>query len=146
MSPIRPIAGAAVSARYITTNQYLCLFICTRAWLRTTTVTIVDTNTQHLTICSRMTAVGVEVLHAYRHLTRAALRAVQYATPAHYVVRKHVRDAFRASSAADFDREKIARTLEFLRTAAKTRGVEHRVIRNIVRVWGEKNIQRYTST
>ena len=91
-----------------------------------------------------------QVITAYRHLFKTALRAVQYSQPARFVVRDRLRDAFRnpsspfssskAQSAAEegFDAVKIARTLEFLDGAARVKGLEHRILKNLMHVWWEQ--------
>lgn len=84
-----------------------------------------------------------QILHAYRHLLKASLRAIQYAKPARYTALQHVRDAFRLSHASAYDEASIKRTLEFLNHAAKTRGLEHRLVKNVVRVWGERRALVY---
>jgi hypothetical protein len=38
-----------------------------------------------------------------------------------------------------FDPERIARTLLFLRSASEAPGLERKVVRNLVRVWGERD-------
>ena len=77
-----------------------------------------------------------EVVTAYRNLYRHALRAVQYSKPARYTARKRLRDAFRNNAASNFDAQKIDRTLEFLDGAARVKGLEHKIIKNLLYVWG----------
>lgn len=72
-----------------------------------------------------------EVIHAYRHLYRAALRAVCYSKPASFVVRDQLRRAFRTRDAI-FDGSAIRRTVWFLRNAGRERGLEHKIVRNIL--------------
>jgi len=79
-----------------------------------------------------------ELLHAYRNIYRTTLRAIRYATPGRYVVRDHMREAFRNGLASDFDADKISRTLEFLGHAGESRGFEHKVLKNILYVWWGK--------
>lgn len=86
-----------------------------------------------------------QILHAYRRLLKASLRAIQYAKPARYTALQHLRDAFRLSPASAYDEISITRTLEFLNHAAKTRGLEHRIVKNLVRVWGERRALVYSS-
>ncbi|TKA22230.1 hypothetical protein B0A50_08099 [Salinomyces thailandicus] len=76
---------------------------------------------------------------AYRHLYTHALRAVQYSKPARFVCRDHLRAAFRDSPAQNFQPDRINRTLEFLDGAAKSKGIEHKVLKNLVFVWWEKS-------
>lgn len=72
-----------------------------------------------------------EIVHAYRHLYRAALQAVCYSKPAKFVVRDQLRQAFRRRGAT-FDKSGIRRTVWFLRNAARERGIEHRILRNLL--------------
>jgi hypothetical protein len=85
------------------------------------------------------------ILHAYRHLYRALLHAVQYSSPARYVARDQLRDAFRRGHPEQFNQQKISRTLEFLEVAARERGLEHRILKNLLHVayWKAYNLQRY---
>ena len=84
-------------------------------------------------------ATTADVVLAYRHVFKALLRAVQYAKPARFVARDHVRRAFRAGVREDYDASKIARTIELLDNAAKTRGLEHRIVKNLMHAWFEQN-------
>ncbi|KAF2767952.1 DUF1763-domain-containing protein [Teratosphaeria nubilosa] len=79
-----------------------------------------------------------DLITAYRHLLRHSLHAVQYSKPARYVVRDRLRANFRSSTPDDFDAAKVQRTLEFLDGAAKTRGIEHKVLQNLCYVWWER--------
>ena len=72
-----------------------------------------------------------EVIHAYRQLYRAALKAVCYSKPASFVARDQLRRAFRNKSAT-FDGSAIRRTVWFLHNAANERGMEHQIVRNIL--------------
>lgn len=76
-----------------------------------------------------------EILHAYRSLYRSGLFAIQYSTPARYIYRDRLRRAFRASPISDFEPQRIANTLEFLDGAAKSTGMEHHVLKNVLHVW-----------
>jgi hypothetical protein len=75
----------------------------------------------------------VQVLHAYRHLYRNGLRAVQYSKPARYSVRDKLRVAFREKG-AKLEPTSLARTLQFLEAAARSRGLEHNIVRNLLLV------------
>ena len=75
------------------------------------------------------------IIHAYRHLYRHSLRAVQFSKPARYTLRDRLRLAFRKGSAADFDPKKIANTLEFLEYATRENGLEHKIVKNLLFVW-----------
>ncbi|TQS32927.1 hypothetical protein Golomagni_06745 [Golovinomyces magnicellulatus] len=84
---------------------------------------------------------NLDVIHAYRHLYRGLLKAVQYATPARYVARDQIRAAFRespigtsTSSPVALDTEGIKRTKWFLDAAAKERGLEHKILKNLIQV------------
>lgn len=101
----------------------------------------------------------LEIVHTYRRLYRGLVQAVSYAQPARFVVRDQLRAAFRekqqppprASSSSDADadadgaaaaqapqiqwnREHIKRTIWFCEAAAKERGMEHRILKNLVKV------------
>lgn len=77
-----------------------------------------------------------EIIHAYRHLYRAALRAVCYSQPASTVARNQLRGAFRHKHAT-FDERAIRRTVWFLKNAAKDTGIEHKIVKNLlfVKFW-----------
>ncbi|KAF3766211.1 DUF1763-domain-containing protein [Cryphonectria parasitica EP155] len=72
-----------------------------------------------------------DVVRAYRHLYRSALKAVCYSQPASTVVRGQLRQAFRAPD-AKFDERAIQRTVWFLKNAARNNGIEHRIVRNML--------------
>lgn len=74
-----------------------------------------------------------EVLHAYRHLYRAALRAVCYSQPASTTVRDQLRRAFRdRTSTSPFDKRTVRRTVWFLNNAARERGTEHKIVKSLL--------------
>lgn len=85
-------------------------------------------------------ALQVNVIHSYRHLYRGLLRAVQYSSPARYVARDQLRAAFReppalqAISSPARHEEAIKRTRWFIEAAAKERGIEHKILKNLLRV------------
>ncbi|KIH95209.1 hypothetical protein SPBR_04018 [Sporothrix brasiliensis 5110] len=94
---------------------------------------------------------SAELVQAYRRLYRSALRAVQFSKPARYVVRDQLRAAFRGerttlTSAANnegaqpFDPEAVRRTVWFLNSAAEYRGIEHKILRNLLKTayWRRK--------
>ena len=81
---------------------------------------------------------GETILTAYRHLFKRSLRAVQYSKPARFVVRDRMRKAFRDSPVDAFDAQRVAKTLEFLSGAAKTKGLEHKIVKNLMHVWWER--------
>ncbi|KXJ97166.1 hypothetical protein Micbo1qcDRAFT_155971 [Microdochium bolleyi] len=72
-----------------------------------------------------------ETLHAYRHLYRGLLHAVQFSKPARYVARDRIRVAFREKGAV-LDPPSISRTVKFLEAAARERGLEHKVLKNLL--------------
>jgi hypothetical protein len=76
-----------------------------------------------------------EVSHAYRHLLRHSLRAIQFSKPARFTLRDRLRLAFRKGSATDFEPPKIENTLEFLRYATRENGLEHKILKNLLFVW-----------
>jgi hypothetical protein len=79
----------------------------------------------------------LEVVHAYRSLYRASLRAVQYSKPNRYIARDQLRQAFRREDPSTFNQEKIDATVEFLNLAARERGLEHKIVKNLLHTrWG----------
>ncbi|OSS44908.1 hypothetical protein B5807_09185 [Epicoccum nigrum] len=75
------------------------------------------------------------IVHAYRHVLRHSLRAIQFSKPARYTLRDRLRAAFRKGTANDFDQLKITNTLEFLHYAARENGLEHKIVKNLLFVW-----------
>lgn len=79
-------------------------------------------------------------VHAYRHLLRRAAAAVSHAQPASTIARDALRSAFRDPSGSgvagggSLDPERVKRTIWFLTAAAKERGLEHQVVKNMVAV------------
>ncbi|KAH7561647.1 hypothetical protein BM1_02751 [Bipolaris maydis] len=76
-----------------------------------------------------------QVIHAYRHLYRHSLRAIQFSKPARYTLRDRLRLAFRRGSASDFEPQKVHNTLEFLQYARRENGLEHKIVKNLLFVW-----------
>ncbi|KAF4634975.1 hypothetical protein G7Y89_g3125 [Cudoniella acicularis] len=74
----------------------------------------------------------LELIHAYRHLYRGLLKAVQYSKPARYMARDQLRKSFRNDDPTTFNQDKVDKTMEFLRGAAQERGLEHRILRNLL--------------
>lgn len=74
-----------------------------------------------------------EIVHAYRHLYRGLLHAVQFSNMARDPVRTTLREAFRDRKGT-FDAQAVKRTLWFLDAAAKERGLEHKILKNLVRM------------
>lgn len=78
-----------------------------------------------------------DIVRSYRRIYRHGLQAVQYSTPARYVLRDEIRHAYRNNSIADFNAERIDNTVEFLRSAATEKGWAHRIVKNLFHVsWG----------
>jgi len=77
-----------------------------------------------------------EIIHAYRHLLRSGLHAVQFSMPARFVVQSQLRKAFRVrpGESKTFDPEAVRRTIWFLKAAAAERGLEHKIVKNLIRV------------
>jgi hypothetical protein len=75
------------------------------------------------------------VVHAYRHLYRHGLRAVQFSKPARYTLRDRLRLAFRKGSRLDLEPQRVQNTVEFLKYATKENGLEHKIIKNLLFVW-----------
>lgn len=76
-----------------------------------------------------------EIIHAYRNLYRAALRAVHYSSPARHVIRARLRRGFRECPRSDFEPGRIENTLTFLEGAQATAGLEHRLLRSLCLTW-----------
>ena len=76
-----------------------------------------------------------KILHAYRHVYRRSLRAIQYASPARHTLRKLIDTEFRLGTKEDYDPDKIRNTLQFLEGAIESRGLEHRIVKGLLHVW-----------
>ncbi|KAF2228752.1 DUF1763-domain-containing protein [Viridothelium virens] len=76
-----------------------------------------------------------EITFAYRRLYQHGLRAVQYAKPQRFTLRNRLRQAFRKTSREEFDQARIDKTLEFLNGAAREKGLEHKILKNLLHVW-----------
>lgn len=83
-----------------------------------------------------------DILHAYRHLFRAALRAVRYSSPAKYQIRDTMRTAFRTGELDSFDNRRVENTLRFLQRAELYAGMEHKILRNLLHVKYWRNYGR----
>lgn len=92
-----------------------------------------------------MSPTAKEIVQSYRRLYRHGLHAVQYSSPARYVLLDRLQRAYRHGIAEDFDAEKIEKTIEFLSDAAKMRGREHLIVKNLHHVWWWEKNQRYIS-
>ncbi|KAK0747532.1 hypothetical protein B0T21DRAFT_277390 [Apiosordaria backusii] len=81
-----------------------------------------------------------ELLTSYRHLYRAALQAVQYSKPSRYIVRDQLRLAFRdRKNLSEYHPERIRRTIWFFHAASRSRGLEHKVCKTLVRMHWERS-------
>lgn len=79
-----------------------------------------------------------QIIHAYRHLLRTSLQAIRYAKPARYTLQSHLRSSFR-NPTSSFDPPQISQTLQFLDNAAKYKGLEDKIVRNLLYVWGTRH-------
>ncbi|KAG9648700.1 hypothetical protein KCU95_g3241, partial [Aureobasidium melanogenum] len=79
-----------------------------------------------------------DIVHAYRHLLRTSLQAIRYAKPARFTLQSHLRSSFR-NPTSPFDSQQLSQTLEFLNNAAKYKGLEDKIVRNLLQVWGCKD-------
>lgn len=84
-----------------------------------------------------------EIIHSYRHILRYLLKGVNYATKARVTAVKQLRAAYRDPS-SEYDAEGIKRTIWFLKEAAKTNGIEHKILKNLIEVRRTRD-QRYAS-
>jgi hypothetical protein len=82
-----------------------------------------------------------DIVRAYRYLLRGGLRAVQFSKPARFLLRDQLRVGFR-DRGARLDPEAVARTLQFLDAARAERGLEHRILKNLLRIAWEKDYER----
>lgn len=84
------------------------------------------------------------VVHAYRSLYRQGLKAIRYSTPARHVLRSTLRSSFRSSPREEFDQSRIDNTLAFMQRAAEFKGLEHRILRNLLmtRYWETPGINK----
>ncbi|KAJ3530301.1 hypothetical protein NM208_g9385 [Fusarium decemcellulare] len=86
-------------------------------------------------------AANIEIVHAYRHLYRSLLKAVQYSMPSRFIALEQLRTAFRERGAT-FDPRGVKRTIWFLEAAAKERGMEHKILKNLLFVHSRRFSQR----
>ena len=91
-----------------------------------------------------MTVDKYKIVLAYRQLYRSGLHAVRYSTPERYTLKRSLDEAFRNGTHADFDAQRIGNTILFLQHAAKEKGMEHRILKNllIVRWWEAQDPSR----
>ncbi|KAM0249130.1 hypothetical protein ACHAP5_003070 [Fusarium lateritium] len=89
---------------------------------------------------------NIEVIRAYRNLYRNLLKAVQYSVPARFVARDQIRRAFREPGAT-YDERGIKRTIWFFKAAAREKGLEDKILKNLLRVqqmrYRKKNYSSY---
>jgi hypothetical protein len=81
-----------------------------------------------------------ELVHAYRKLLRAGLRAVQFSQPSKSTITQVLRKAFRDPEGV-FNARRVTRTVYFLNAAAAARGLEHKILRNMCRVHWERSYE-----
>ncbi|KAG9248574.1 hypothetical protein BJ878DRAFT_4017 [Calycina marina] len=88
-----------------------------------------------------------DVIHSYRSLYRGLLRAVQFSKPARYTARDQLRDAFRLEDPKTYNQDRINRTVEFLRLATVEAGLEHRILKNLLRInWERRELASRSRT
>ncbi|KFX91374.1 hypothetical protein O988_07770, partial [Pseudogymnoascus sp. VKM F-3808] len=75
------------------------------------------------------------------HLYKGLLRAVRYSKPSRFIVRDELRLAYRKSDSGAFDEGKIARTLEFIEGAAREKGIESQILKNMCHT---EHMRRFT--
>lgn len=80
------------------------------------------------------------MIHAYRHLYRQGLKAIQYSTPGRHILLKSLRNSYRSSPSEQFDPAKITNTLRFLERATEVAGMEHKILKNLLlaRYWEDR--------
>ena len=90
-----------------------------------------------------MTGSKVEIVQAYRQLYRQALHAIQYSSPARYVLQRQISIAFRNGTVEDFKPQKVVNTIRFLENATKERGLEHHILKNLMRIrWWDTQVTK----
>ncbi|PYH47684.1 DUF1763-domain-containing protein [Aspergillus saccharolyticus JOP 1030-1] len=84
------------------------------------------------------------VVDAYRQLYRHGLKAVNYSTPARYVLLHTLRCSFRSSTLGNLDLQRVANTVRFLQRASESAGLEHRIMRNLMfmKYWQHPKVRR----
>ena len=76
-----------------------------------------------------------EIVRSYRRIYRHAMYVVQYAAPARYTLKILLRNAYRMGNPTDYDAQKIDNTVTFLQGAAKEKGLEHKILKNLLHTW-----------
>lgn len=84
------------------------------------------------------------ILQAYRALYKSCLYAVRYSHPSRNILRDQLRTAFRKSTAASFDSDRIKNTLEFLDGAGREAGIESKILKGLTEVeyWRQQETRR----
>ena len=82
-----------------------------------------------------------DLIHAYRSLLRAGLRAVQFAQPSRTTLTQQLRAGFRDPHGT-FDPQRVRHTVWFLNAAAQRRGPEHKILKNLCRVHWERTNEK----
>jgi hypothetical protein len=94
-----------------------------------------------------MASRSYEIVRAYRTLYRSGLHAVQYSKPSRYTLRDTLRRTFREGDAADFNVQQITNTVKFLDNAARSKGTEHKVVKNLLFArWWQRSTACHPST
>ena len=78
---------------------------------------------------------NAEIVHSYRKLYRQGLHAIQYSSPARHILRNRLRLAFRGGSPTDYNSRRAENTVLFLYNATKAKGLEHKIVKNLMHVW-----------
>lgn len=81
------------------------------------------------------------ILQAYRALSKSCLYACRYSNPSRNILRNQLRTAFRKSSAAEFNSERIKNTLEFLDGAGREAGIESKILKGMTEVEYWRQVQ-----
>ncbi len=75
-----------------------------------------------------------DILRSYRNLYRHGLQAVRYSSPARHSLKECLQHAFRTGATTNFNTRKIENTIQFLKSAGKDNGLEHRILKNLLHV------------
>ncbi|KIV88487.1 hypothetical protein PV10_08169 [Exophiala mesophila] len=88
-----------------------------------------------------------DIIHAYRNLHKATLKAICYSKPASHTARSILNDTFKKRPQDDFDAIRIQNTLKFLQAAADYAGYEHKILKNLLYVkWWQSRESKRTIT
>ena len=80
-------------------------------------------------------ALKEKILYSYRQVYKEAFRAIRYASPSRYTLRKVINNAFRTAPLSEFNPEKISNTIKFLHNASKENGLEHKIVKSLLHTW-----------